>query len=191
MTEAVIATAGRGEGAGVNSARLRAALAAVGDLIDTSRTDIAAPLAEIPPEFEGSDIDGVILTAGATPIATSEVCALVVRIGHTTAERLWAALQGGPFDLEKIVVREPTPVVARFQDDDLVNADEVAAWGQDLTGEGSLMVIVRPGVEVGPWEDRRRNRLGEVMALPPDHELVEHDVGVDCEAVIVIFEERD
>jgi hypothetical protein len=193
MTEAVIATAGRGEGAAVNSARLRAALAAVGDLIDTSRTNSAAPLAEIPPEFEGSDIDGVILTAGATPIATSEVCAVVVRVGKNTGEQLRMALQetDDPIDLQRLIQREPAPVIALFVDDELTNMAEVGTWGQGLDPAGPPVVLVQSDVaDPAPWDGIRRDILAEVLGFDADTELVTRDVEVDCEAVVVIQEQR-
>jgi hypothetical protein len=193
MTDAVIAAAGRSEGAAVNAARLRAALAAVGDLIDVSRTEIDGPLSEIPPEFEGSDIDGVILTVGATPISATETCALVLRVGKEAAERLRVLLDrtDDPIDLSTILRGEPDPVVARFLDDELTNADEVGEWGKELAPVRPPMVLLQPTADdATPWDGVRRDILAEILGFPADTQLIERDAGSDCDAVFVIEEGR-
>jgi hypothetical protein len=164
----VVGDIGVGDGETVALARLAAARSAVTGLIDTSRTRIAV-LPEVPAEFRGTGLDGVILTVGQqrAPVATE--CARVLRMSRDDLARLQDELDGrdGPSaTLLGEVMAEMGIAVdevrAQFQGDALTNQDEVTAWWDGSSAQRAWVLFDRSvldsGTEMAAW-DRRLGTL--------------------------------
>jgi hypothetical protein len=198
MRAAAIATEGPGEGTSINLARLRSSTAAIGDLIDLSETEMTT-LTTIPPEFQSPGFDGIIASVGVARAPVTTACAHVYQLTPEQYNRMLALLPRLTTlaELRQLATELQTadPIVARYEDDAIVNPDEITAWWQgrpievfaivfDRTVFGSSELIAR-------WMEPRRAALGKLIGT--DHEPIRPDQAVDmdldgCEALFLVME---
>lgn len=186
---------GAGDGETLALARLASARSAVSHLIDTSRMRVST-LADVPAEFRGTGIDGVILTVGQqrAPVATE--CARLLRMSRDDLARLEDALQGRD-ELSITLLGEimaemgidVDEVTAVFEEDRLTNPEALMVWwnGSSALRAAALLsdAVLQSDADLARWDARlsvlqTQLQLSNLAASKDPWEMA------DCPAVILI-----
>jgi hypothetical protein len=127
LLRGVVASPATGDGTQIDLARLTATTSVVSDLVDTSGLQTSA-VAEIPPEFQETGLDGVFFTIGVTR-ATRTLRTMVAKVTDLTS---WLD-QGDGEDitverLQRTFGNSLELIVADWDDTTLVNQAEVESW---------------------------------------------------------------
>ncbi len=159
LLRGVVASPSTGDGTQIDLARLTATTSVVSDLVDTTALQTSA-VAEIPPEFQETGLDGVFFTIGVDR-PTRSLRMMVAKVTDLTS---WLD-QGDGDDITVERLRETfgdnlDTNVADWDDTTLVNQAEIESWWGGSAVKASRFVVAS-SIDT----TARRNYAEEASAL--------------------------